>query len=373
MARRPPFCGVSRDSLARRERIQDALFLLRLLLLVTLCGVALGTGWARALAVALALRISSTALVCAAFAACSAMVYEVLLFPLSRFAQTRLDALPAGASEPPPMPWGGWLRGFFFSLVLEMAAVAAIALAFRVLWVECGPVWWAFPAAALYVAIGAESLPLAVLARLAPLEPLHGGEALLPGLREALRRARRPLRLAGVAVWRDEPPSDRAVHLLRTGGGIVAVLPRPLASRLDADSIVLLVVLEAVRRYRRRLFRVALFAAAAAVFGATLGLARLWTDDPAAPQSIPLLVAILFPLATAAALPLNAWQRLDSARTAARAAAAVPGRRAAFRRLVRGMQSVAPRALRACGWQIPFRSSLPSLHLLALMGRFPPE
>lgn len=373
MARRPPFCGDSRDSLARRERIQDALFLLRLLLVVTLCGVALGTGWARALAAALGARIPSTPFVCAAFAACSAVVYEILLFPLSRFAQTRLDALPAGASEATPLPWGGWLRGFFFSLVLETMAVAAIALAFRVLWVGCGPVAWAFPAAALYVAVGAESLPLAVLARLAPLEPLHGGEALLPGLQEALRRARRPLPLAGIAVWRDEPPSERPVHLLRTGGGIVAVLPRPLASRLDGDSIVLLVVLEAVRRYRRRLFRVVLFAAAAAVFGATAGLAGLWTEDPAAPQSIPLLVAILFPLATAAALPLNAWQRRESVRTAARAAAAVPGGRGAFRRLVRGMQSVAPRALRAERWQIPLRASLPPLHVLARMGRLPPE
>lgn len=371
MPRRPTSRAAPRDAPARRDRIQDALFLLRLLLLVTLCGVALRTGWANALAAALSARIAPTALVCAAFAACAALAYEILLFPLSRFAQTRLDALAPDAALPPPLPLGRWLRSFFLSLALEMAAVAAVALAFRILWVACGPVFWAFPAAALYVALGSESLPLAVLARLAPLDPLPSADALLPALRDAFQRVRRPLPLAAVAVWRDEPPSDRPVHLLHTASGIVAVLPRTLAARLDSDSIVLLVVLEAVRRYRRRLFRLVLFAAAAVVFGLTLALARLLVPDPAAPRAIPLLVAILFPLATAAALPLNAWQRIDSVRTAARAVAAVPGRRAAFRRLVRGLQAVAPRALRAECWQIPLHSTLPPLHLLARLDRFP--
>ncbi len=365
MTRRSPFRTSPHDSLARRDRIQDTLFLLRLLLLVTLCGVALGTGWADALANALAARIASTSLVCATFAACAALAYEIILFPLSRFAQTRLDALSPAPSLPPPLSRPRWLRSFFLSLALEIAAVAAVALAFRILWLVCGPVFWVFPAAALYVALGAESLPLAVLARLAPLAPLPSAHDLLPPLRDALRQARRPLSLAAVAVWRDDPPSDRPVHLLRTASGIVAVLPRPLAARLDSDSIVLLVVLEAVRRFRRRLFRLVLFAAAALVFGVTVLLARCFVPDPAAPRAIPLLVAILFPLATAAALPLNAWQRLDSVKTASRAAAVVPGRRAAFRRLVHTLQTIAPRALRAAPWQILLHSTLPPLLLLA--------
>lgn len=189
-----------REAQARAyDRSQALLFLLRFALLFALAAVFWMSGASRALADGLRGWFSfplAWPLVCASFTALAVFGYEAILFPLSVLADYSLERAHGRLEA----EFGGWLRGFAATMLLEMGIMTGAFTALYVLMRVFPSLWWLAATGAYAVLVvglgewGASWL----LPRVRPPVPAGDGE-----LEEELRRVGREagLEITGVAWW----------------------------------------------------------------------------------------------------------------------------------------------------------------------------
>lgn len=189
-----------REALARSyDRSQALLFLLRFALLFALAAVFWTSGLSRALADGLRGWFPFPAawpLVCAGYTALAVFGYEAVLFPLSVLADFSLERAYGRLDA----EFGGWLRGYVKTLLLEVGLMAGAFTGLHVL-MRLYPTWgWlaATGAYALLVPGLGEWGPSWLLPRVRPPVPA-ADEALEQELRRVGRAA--GMQIEGAAWW----------------------------------------------------------------------------------------------------------------------------------------------------------------------------
>ena len=189
-----------REARARAyDRLQGLLFLLRFALLFALATLFWTSGLARTLADGLRNWFPFSyawPLICGCFAALAAFGYETLLFPLSVLADFTLERAYGRLDA----EFGGWLRGYVKTLLLEVGLMAGAFTGLYVL-MRLYPTWgWlaATGAYALLVPGLGEWGPSWLLPRVRPPVPAADEE-----LEQELRRVGRAagMQIEGAAWW----------------------------------------------------------------------------------------------------------------------------------------------------------------------------
>jgi hypothetical protein len=189
-----------REAQARAyDRAQALLFLLRFALLFALAAVFWMSGWSRTLAAGLRGALGfpyAWPLVTAAFAALAVFGYEAVLFPLSVLADYSLECAHGRRTG----EFGGWLRGYGVTLLLEIGIVTGGYTVLVVLMRLFPAAWW-LAATGLYAVLVAglgQWGPSQLLPRVRP--PVPGDDPLLAA--ELARVGREAgLRITDAAWW----------------------------------------------------------------------------------------------------------------------------------------------------------------------------
>lgn len=347
-----------REARARAyERSQAFLFLLRFALLFALAAAFWTSGLARSLADGLRGWFPhplAWPLVCAAFVALAAFGYEAVLFPLSVLADFSLERAHGRSHG----EFGGWLRGYAATLLLEIGIVTVgftgMFALMRVL-----PVYWWLAATGVYalVVVGlGEWGPSWLLPRVRP--PVAASDAVLE---EDLRRIGRAagLEIEGVAWWDFEHQEDLdEVRLVGVGRRRRAVFSARAWKALGRREQTFLAARHAAWHLRgaAHLLQALQVALAAGVFfgagrGAEAAARARGLAGAAAPEAFPFFVVYLFGLAALAGVVAHAASRRLELR-ADRFALRQAGGAAALRECLRLEFEREPFAADAPGWQV---------------------
>lgn len=347
-----------REARARAyERSQAFLFLLRFALLFALAAAFWTSGLARSLADGLRGWFPhplAWPLVCAGFVALAAFGYEAVLFPLSVLADFSLERAQGRFHG----EFGGWLRGYAATLLLEIGIVTVgftgMFALMRVL-----PVFWWLAATGVYalVVVGlGEWGPSWLLPRVRP--PVAANDA---ALEEDLRRIGRAagLEIEGVAWWDFEHQEDLdEVRLVGVGRRRRAVFSARAWKALGRREQTFLAARHAAWHLRgaAHLLQALQVALAAGVFfgagrGAEAAARARGLAGAAVPEAFPFFVVCLFGLAALAGVVAHAASRRLELR-ADRFALRQAGGAAALRECLRLEFEREPFAADAPGWQI---------------------
>ena len=297
------------------ERSQAFLFLLRFALLFALAAAFWTSGLSRSLADGLRGWFPhplAGPLVCACYVALAAFGYEAVLFPLSVLADFSLERAHGRLDG----EFGGWLRGYAATLLLEIGIVTAGFTGIYALMRALPDFWWlaATGGYALVVVGLGEWGPSWLLPRVRP--PVAANDA---GLEEELRRIGRAagLEIEGVAWWDFEHQEDLdAVRLVGAGRRRRAVFSARAWKALGRREQAFLAARHAAWHLHgaAHLLQALQVALAAVVFygagrGAEAAARARGLPGAAVPEAFPFFVVILFGLAAVAGVAAHAASR----------------------------------------------------------------
>ena len=340
------------------DRLRGGLFLLRFALLFAMAAVFWTSGWSRALAEGLRGRFDfpfAWPLVHAAYVALAVFAYEVVLFPLSVWADQVRERAEGGGE----LDFGPWFRGYLPTLALEIGIVTAGFLGLYLLMRLFPDCWW-LPAAAAYalVVVGlGEWGPSKLLPRVRP--PAAADD---PALADDLRRVGREagLEIEGVRRWDFEHQEELEDVCLTGGGRRRGVVFSERAWReLDRRAQLFLAARQMARhggRGARTVVQVAQVLLAAGVFWGAEEIAERAAQarglfGAEAVEAFPFLVVALFALAALAGMlahALERWLELRMDDFARRHA----GGEEALRDCLRQLFALEPFAVDAPFWQV---------------------
>lgn len=355
-----------REAQARSyDRSQALLFLLRFALLFALAAAFWTSGLSRSLAAGLRSWFPfpfAWPLVCACFTALATFGYEVVLFPLSVLAGYTLERAYGRLD----VEFGGWLRGYVKTMLLEVGLVTAAFTGLYLL-LRLYPSWgWlaATGAYALLVPGLGEWGPSWLLPRVRP--PVPAADA---ALEQELRRVGREagVQIDGAAWWDFEHQEElEEVRLTGLGRRRRAVFSAQAWRTLDRREQVFLAARHAAwHRHGAaaglQLLQVAL--AGGVFFGATRiadAAARArGLPGAVAPEAFPFWVVSLFALAALAGLVAHALTRRLELR-ADRFALRHAGGADVLRSCLRHRFEREPFAMDAPGWQVALLWKMPT-------------
>ena len=355
-----------REAQARSyDRSQALLFLLRFALLFALAAVFWTSGLSRTLAAGLRNWFPYSfawPLVCACFTALSVFGYETVLFPLSVLADFTLERAYGRLDG----DFGGWLRGYVRTLLLEIGLMAGAFTGLYVL-MRLYPTWsWlaATGAYALLVPGLGEWGPSWLLPRLRPPVPADD-EALERELRRLGREA--GVQIDGAAWWDFEHQEElEEVRLTGMGRRRRAVFSAQAWRTLGRREQAFLAARHLA--WHRNGAAAGMQALQVALAGATFfGSIRIadWAararglPGAVAPEAFPFWVVALFALAAVAGVAAHAVQRRMELR-ADRFALRHAGGEDVLLSCLRNRFEREPFAVDAPGWQVALLRKMPT-------------